>query len=159
MLYTFSKQFLFGEPEELGACSGDEGFVYTATLSHPLRTQIARSLLRVSLLFISASAVAIFLCFSFFRIYQVRENSMEPILYNGQKILIIIEKRPKSGDIVVFENPEDKKLVVKRCILSPGDPIIIINGSLITSQNRIPLTTKQLNKLSKLKFILFLALN
>jgi signal peptidase I len=104
-------------------------------------------------LFITASAFALFICISFFKVYQVRENSMEPFLRNGQTILIIKEKNPQSGDVVVFKNPEDSKLVVKRCILSPGDPVIIDNGSLITSEIKIPLTTKQLKKLSSLTFI------
>lgn len=104
-------------------------------------------------LFISASTIALFLCFSFFQIYQVKEHSMEPYLYNGQTILILKEKNPKTGDVVVFENPEDRKLVVKRCILSPGDPVIINNGSLITSNKRIPLTAKQLKSLSEIKII------
>jgi len=104
-------------------------------------------------LFISASAVALLVCFSYFRVYQVRENSMEPSIYNGQKILILKGKTPRSGDVVVFENPEDNRLVVKRCILSPGDPVVIANGSLITEQSRIPLTLKQVKKLSDFKFI------
>lgn len=104
-------------------------------------------------LFLLASALALFLCISFFKIYQVRENSMEPYLRNGQRILTIWENDPHYGDIVVFENPEDHKLVVKRCILSPGDPVIINNGSLITTERRIPLTKKQLKSLSALDFI------
>jgi len=104
-------------------------------------------------LFITASAFALFICVSFFKVYQVRENSMEPYLHSGQTIIILKEKKPKTGDIVVFENPEDSKLVVKRCILSPGDPVIINNGSLITTDKRIPLTSKQLKKLSSLNFI------
>jgi signal peptidase I len=104
-------------------------------------------------LFIAASSVALFLCFSIFRVYQVKSDSMEPFLYSGQTILIIKGKSPRSGDVVVFENPEDKKLVVKRCILSPGDPIIINNGSLIIDRKKIPLTTKQLRSLSSMKFI------
>ncbi len=78
---------------------------------------------------------------------------MEPYLYNGQTILIIKEKSPRNGDIVVFENPEDSRLVVKRCILSPGDKVIINNGSLITSRRRIPLTGKQLKRLSAFDYI------
>lgn len=105
------------------------------------------------LLFITASAFALFICVSFFKIYQVRENSMEPYLYSGQTILIIKEKSPRIGDIVVFENPEDSRLVVKRCILSPGDQVVINNGSLVTSGRRIPLTGKQLKRLSAFDFI------
>ena len=101
----------------------------------------------------TASAFTLFICVTFFKVYQVRENSMEPYLHNGQTIIIIKEKTPQSGDIVVFENPEDSKLVVKRCILSPGAPVIIVNGSLIASEKRIPLTTKQLKRLSSLNFI------
>ncbi|MBI9096948.1 MAG: signal peptidase I [Spirochaetaceae bacterium] len=104
-------------------------------------------------LFISASALAITMCISFFKIYEVREDSMEPLLHNGQTILVLREKSPHSGDIVVFENPEDQKLVVKRCILSPGDPVVIDNNSLITTLQKIPLNTRQLQKLSSFKFI------
>lgn len=78
---------------------------------------------------------------------------MEPRLHNGQTIVVLKEKTPQTGDIVVFENPEDSRLVVKRCILSPGDQIIIENGSLITSEMRIPLTAKQLKRLKLLRFI------
>lgn len=111
------------------------------------------TLSRQILLFITASAFALFVCVSFFRIYQVREDSMEPFLYNGQTILTIKEKNPQKGDIVVFENPEDNKLVVKRCILSPGDAVLIDNGSLIISGQRIPLTGKQIKLLSAFDYI------
>ncbi len=63
-------RFLFGEPESPGACSGNEGFVYFATLSHPLRTQIPRSfLLRGALLM-------------FFLIFPVFVYSQSAIEYN-----------------------------------------------------------------------------
>lgn len=78
---------------------------------------------------------------------------MEPLLHNGQTILIVKGKSPKSGDVVVFENPEDNKLVVKRCILSPGDPVIIDNGSLISNGKKIPLTAKQIKKISSIDYI------
>ena len=104
-------------------------------------------------LFISAVALALFLCLSIFNIYHVRETSMEPLLHNGQTILILKGQRPQSGDVVVFENPEDRKLVVKRCILSPGDPVVISNRLLITPMRKIPLTAKQIKKLSIWKFI------
>lgn len=114
---------------------------------------MTKSFSKYLFLFICASSIALFLCFSLFHIYQVQSSSMEPLLFSGQTILTIKGKRPHTGDIVVFENPEDNKLVVKRCILSPGDLIVIKNGSLITSQKNIPLTVKQIKKLSSLKFI------
>ncbi len=105
------------------------------------------------ILFIFATIVTLIFCTTSFRVYQVKEHSMEPILYNGQTIIILRGKNPNRGDVIVYENPEDKKLVVKRCILSPGDPVIISNGSLIAGKSRIPLTAKQEKGLFGIKFI------
>ncbi len=88
-----------------------------------------------------------------FTIYQVKEHSMEPNIHNGQTIIMLKEKNLHRGDVIVFENPEDNKLVVKRCLLSPGDPLIISNGLLITENVKIPLTIKQEKKLTGIKFI------
>ena len=63
------------------------------------------------------------------------------------------KKTPHRGDIIIYENPDDKKLVVKRCILSPGDPVNISGGYLITEYIKIPLTAKQEKKLTGVDFI------
>lgn len=78
---------------------------------------------------------------------------MEPLLHNGQKIFTIKNYSPHAGDILVYENPEDNRLVVKRCLLSPGDPLVISNGILITPDMNIPLTQKQQKLLSSFTFI------
>jgi len=103
--------------------------------------------------FVAISLMALLFCFSFFNIYQVRENSMEPLLLSGQTIVAIRDRSVKSGDIVVFENPEDHRLVVKRFLLSPGDPVIIRNCILITPEGNIPLTKRQSHMLSTFDFI------
>lgn len=105
---------------------------------------------RQVLLFLAATTFALFICVSRFTIYQVHEHSMEPLLHNGQKILVIKGVSPGVGDVVIFENPEDRKLVVKRLLLSPGDPVVISNGTLITPIENLPLTLKQQKDLSSL---------
>ena len=105
------------------------------------------------LVFFTASILVLFFCVSFFKIYQVQEDSMEPQLYNGQKIVTIRSHSLRNGDIVVFENPEDHRLVVKRCILSPGEPVVVQNNILITPKANIPLTVRQESKLARYSFI------
>lgn len=78
---------------------------------------------------------------------------MEPLLLNGQKIIAVRNRTLHRGDIVVFENPEDNRLVVKRFLLSPGDPVTIRNGILITPDGNVPLTVRQSHLLSNLEFI------
>ncbi|MBB6478668.1 signal peptidase I [Spirochaeta isovalerica] len=103
--------------------------------------------------FLLASIAVLFFCLRFFNVYQVRENSMEPLLLNGQKIIAVRNRTLHRGDIVVFENPEDNRLVVKRFLLSPGDPVTIRNGILITPDGNVPLTVRQSHLLSNLEFI------
>jgi len=112
---------------------------------------------------VAAVAAATILWFSCFDILQVQEISMEPGLHNGQTILVNkIAYRfplpwrigPSSGDVVIFNNPFDHKLVVKRCRLMPGDPIKIDNtGWLLVGGQRYFLTDRQKNFLSGYKTV------
>jgi len=106
----------------------------------------------VALIFLSAV-----IWFSWFDILQVRENSMEPILHNGQTILVNklaykglfhTDKLPEENDIIIFRTPIDNKLVVKRCRLLPGESVIISQeGWLLVGDQEFFLTTSQKNRL------------
>jgi signal peptidase I len=105
-----------------------------------------------------AVLTAAVLFFSSFDILQVREISMEPELRPGQTIVVnkfayrfpIFNRHiPSQNDIVVFKNPYDHQLVVKRCKLLPGDPVIIDSqGWLIVEDKRYFLTSRQREKLA-----------
>lgn len=62
--------------------------------------------------------------------------SMEPELYNGQKIYVdrflYLLSSPKKGDVVVFlpNGNENAHYYVKRVVAAPGDHLIILDGTL-----------------------------
>lgn len=77
--------------------------------------------------------------------FKIPTGSMEPTLLPGDRILVVryiygfripftfkrIAKfnKPQTGDIVVFNYPEDtKRAFIKRCVGVPGDKIEIKNG-------------------------------
>lgn len=80
---------------------------------------------------------------------RVREHSMEPVLDEGQLILIRRGDRDvKRGEILVFPSPESQKLMVKRCLLTEGDPIDIKDYWLKTDLGDYYLSREQLQFLS-----------
>jgi len=96
--------------------------------------------------------------FSWFDILQVKEKSMEPGLRDGQTILVNKmayrnpfgkTTLPRPDDIVVFRNPLDHQLVVKRCRLLPGEPVRISrDGWLMVEDDEYFLTRSQKTLLS-----------
>ena len=59
-------------------------------------------------------------------IARVQEHSMEPSLDPGQWILIRRgDRNILRGEVLVFPSPESRQLMVKRCMLRGGDPIVI----------------------------------
>lgn len=62
--------------------------------------------------------------------------SMEPELYNGQKIYVdrflYVLSSPKKGDVVVFlpNGNENAHYYVKRVVATPGDHLIVLDGTL-----------------------------
>ena len=56
---------------------------------------------------------------------------------------------PRKGDIVVFPAPDNSCLVVKRCVLTEGDPIEIEYGWLIAENRRFFLSESQRDYLKK----------
>lgn len=45
---------------------------------------------------------------------------------------------PERDDIILLKEPEEGKLVVKRCIALAGDPVDFTGGELFIAQRRIP---------------------
>lgn len=99
------------------------------------------------------------LLFSCFDILQVQEISMVPELRPGQTIVVnkfayrlpfFNRHIPSENDIIVFKNPYDHKLVVKRCRLTPGDPVKIdAQGWLLVGDDRFFLTSRQRERLAE----------
>ncbi len=91
---------------------------------------------------LAAVLVAAVLVFSVGIRTNVIGVSMEPSLYNGQKILInrfvYKLKSPKTGDVIVFlpNGNQNTHYYVKRVVAVPGDKVQIINGQLYV--NDIP---------------------
>ena len=90
----------------------------------------------------------------FFDVTRVYGHSMEPILSHGQIIIsfrvsygfllpfinryLLMWKKPSKGDIIVLENPREKKTIVKRCIGVEGDVIDIKGGQLFVGNKPVP---------------------
>lgn len=76
--------------------------------------------------------------------------SMEPTLYNGQKIFInsfvYLVSSPKSGDVVVFlpNGNENAHYYVKRVVAGPGDKVEVRDGMLYVNGEESPWVTEKL---------------
>ena len=85
---------------------------------------------------LTAVFIAAVLNFFFGMTTNVVGVSMEPTLYNGQKIFInrflYVLSNPKKGDVVVFlpNGNENAHYYVKRVVAVPGDKVLIKDGSL-----------------------------
>ena len=89
-----------------------------------------------------AMAVAVIaIVFTFFvRIVKVDGHSMDPTLFNGERILINLMKQPDYGDIVVVDGYTSYgKPLVKRVIGKGGDTIDIDFASGIVYRNGVAL--------------------
>ena len=89
-----------------------------------------------------AMAVAVIaIVFTFFvRIVKVDGHSMDPTLFNGERILINLMKQPDYGDIVVVDGYTSYgKPLVKRVIGKGGDTIDIdFAAGIVYAQRRRP---------------------
>lgn len=86
----------------------------------------------------------------FLLLAKVEEDSMQPSLQNGQ--IIWVNKQVRNihkGDILVFLSPDDQQLLIKRCLLAPGDPLDLDNTWLETSRGPYYLTRRQYNRLKE----------
>ena len=89
-----------------------------------------------------AMAVAVIaIVFTFFvRIVKVDGHSMDPTLFNGERILINLMKQPDYGDIVVVDGYTNYgKPLVKRVIGKGGDTIDIDFAAGIVYRNGVAL--------------------
>ena len=85
---------------------------------------------------LAAVFIAVVLNLFFGMTTNVVGSSMEPALYNGQKIWVdrfrYILSSPKKGDVVVFlpKGNENAHYYVKRVVAEPGDKVLIRDGVL-----------------------------
>lgn len=76
--------------------------------------------------------------------------SMEPTLYNGQRIYInsflYLISSPKRGDVVVFlpNGNENAHYYVKRVVAVPGDSVLVSGGILYVNGEESPWVTEKL---------------
>ena len=73
---------------------------------------------------------------------QVVGSSMEPTLRNGQHFILnrftVQYRDPVAGEVVVFRDPSDSHLSVKRVIAEPGDTVELTDGMVLV--NEAPIT-------------------
>ena len=104
------------------------------------KKKISSALLREIFSWIFGIVVAIFIAGVLTWFYGMTTfvvgASMEPVLYNGQKILIdrfdFVLSSPKAGDVVAFlpNGNENAHYYVKRVVAGPGDEVLIEKGIL-----------------------------
>ncbi|MBR1456803.1 MAG: signal peptidase I [Oscillospiraceae bacterium] len=111
---------------------------------------------------IQSLMVALIICVLLFifciRIIDVSGTSMNPTLYNGDKMLVSdILYRPKAGDVVVFKTDtyDPNKALVKRIIATEGQEINIDFENGIVYVDGEPIQEDYINELTttKLDFI------
>lgn len=90
-------------------------------------SKILNSLEILKSVFIGIIISFIILCF--FRFTVVNGQSMEPSLYNNDKLILSVMSKPERGDIVVAKPDEiNIECIIKRVIAVPGDTVEILNN-------------------------------
>ncbi len=118
------------------------------------RNKISSALIREILSWIFGIIVAIFIAgvanYFLGMITEVVGVSMEPTLYNGQKVFInrfvYLLSAPKEGDVVVFlpNGNENAHYYVKRVVATPGDKVFIKDGSLYVNGKQSGLISEKI---------------
>ncbi|MCL2255068.1 MAG: signal peptidase I [Lachnospiraceae bacterium] len=104
------------------------------------KKRIKKAHIKELLIFIFSVSVTVFLAFVLNYTFGIRTSvigvSMEPILYNGQEVLIdrLVYQltAPKKGDVIVFlpnGNP-NSHFYLKRVVAVPGEAVQIVGGYL-----------------------------
>ena len=77
--------------------------------------------------------ITVGVCFLIFKFiipsYVVREESMVPTMYEGDRILLNVFSEPKREDIVIFSD-SDYGALIKRVIAEPKDKCVVKDGAL-----------------------------
>ena len=98
---------------------------------------------------VTAIFIAVVLNFFLGTITSVVGVSMEPTLYNGQKVFVnsflYLISSPKRGDVVVFlpNGNENTHYYVKRVVAVPGDSVWIQKGILYVNGEESPWVTEK----------------
>ncbi|MGD1829271.1 MAG: signal peptidase I [Spirochaetaceae bacterium] len=69
-----------------------------------------------------------------FSFLQVADNSMEPLLFEGDVISVVRTNRIKKGDLVIFSDPRGQ-LAVKSCYLCEGE-LIEMKGNYLLAEGK-----------------------
>jgi signal peptidase I len=87
-------------------------------------------------------AVAIVLALalrSMVRVYAIPSASMHPTLRVGDHIVVVPDRHPARGEVIVFRSPgSPDELMVKRIIAAPGDLIATTNGRVTIGSHALP---------------------
>ena len=100
-----------------------------------LNSKVIKDILEVLIGSVAAIFLAVVIIYSVGMRTSVIGDSMEPVLWNGQEILInrigYKLSTPKRGDVVVFlpNGNENSHYYVKRVIGLPGEKVLIENGN------------------------------
>lgn len=79
----------------------------------------------------------------FFFTYTVTDDSMNPNLIKGNKILILKITEPEIGDIILFNSPKEPgRVLLRRVASTSGDTIEIVNKQIFKNGNEMVLKWK-----------------
>lgn len=95
--------------------------------------------------------IALLVCFSLgsyvvasqyvWKSVQIVGSSMEPTLREGQVLvlnrLVYYFREPRRGEMVVFKDPEDSRLSIKRIVAVPGDRLSIHDGGVFVNSHHL----------------------
>lgn len=98
-------------------------------------------------------------------VVRVQGHSMEPTLHPGEVLFVsrwtyglqtpffndylMLWHQPRRGDLVVFQNPLDGVLVVKRCVALEGDRIRVENNTMHIGKTTVQLTKSEARRFER----------
>ncbi len=103
---------------------------------------------------ITALIICIILFLFFFRVIDVKGDSMNPTLYEGEKMLVSgLFYKPKQGDVVIFKTDDydADKALVKRVIATEGQVVNIDFDKGIVYVNDQPIEEDYIAELTRVK--------